>query len=142
MLSIPQKPERLARVMPTLPKHPRKQCKSAIQMLSLYLLPHELVHVSDETLLQQLRAVAKRGLGLGRIKNLKEAASRSVGIREGSELAKMELKLLLTQYEWFHNKLEELAARLDELLIQIPHVQQLLAIKGIGRDRSQDSLLR
>jgi transposase len=110
------------------------ECKSAIQMLSLYLLPHELVHVPDETLLQHLREAAKRGLGLGRIKNLKEAASRSVGIRTGSELAKMELKLLLTQYEWLHNRLEELEAKLDELLIQIPHVQQLLAMKGIGRD--------
>lgn len=110
------------------------ECKSAIQMLSLYLMPHELVNVPDEALLQHLRAVAKRGLGLGRIKNLKEEASRSVGIREGTELAKMELKLLLTQYEWLHSQLEELGARLDELLIQIPHVQQLLAIKGIGRD--------
>lgn len=110
------------------------ECKSAIQMLNLYLMPHELVNVSDEALLQHLRAVAKRGLGLGRIKNLKEAASRSVGIREGTEIAKMELKLLLTQYEWFHSQLLELEARLDELLIHIPHVQQLMAIKGIGRD--------
>ncbi|MDQ0064117.1 IS110 family transposase [Paenibacillus harenae] len=110
------------------------ECKSAIQMLSLYKLPHELVHVPDETLLQHLREAAKRGLGLGRIKNLKAAASCSVGIREGSELAKMELKLLLTQYEWFHNKLEELEFKLDELLKQIPHVQQVRAIKGIGRD--------
>lgn len=110
------------------------ECKSAIQMLGLHLLPHELVHVPDTTLLQHLREAAKRGLGLGRVKSLKEAAGRSVGIREGSELAKMELQLLLTQYEWFQNKLEELGARLDELLMQIPHVQLLLAIKGIGRD--------
>ncbi|MBB3114063.1 transposase [Paenibacillus phyllosphaerae] len=88
----------------------------------------------DETLLQHLREAAKRGLGLGRKKNLKAAAGRSVGIQQGSELAKMELKLLLTQYEWFQKKLEELGAILDELLKQIPHAQQLLAMKGIGRD--------
>lgn len=41
---------------------------------------------------------------------------------------------MLSQYEWFQNKLEELEAKLDELLMQIPHVQQLLAIKGVGRD--------
>lgn len=76
----------------------------------------------------------QRGLGLGRIKNLKPAANSSVGIRDGSELAKMELKLLLTQYEWLQNKLEELESKLDELLVHIPHVKQLLAIKGIGRD--------
>lgn len=85
-------------------------------------------------MLKHLREAAKRGLGLGRIKNLKEATSRSVGIRNGSELAKMELKLLLTQYEWFQSRLEELESKLDKLLGQIPHVQKLLAIKGIGRD--------
>ncbi|OME77201.1 IS110 family transposase [Paenibacillus sp. FSL A5-0031] len=110
------------------------ECKSAIQMLSLYLLPHELVSVPEEILLQHLREAAKRGLGLGRIKNLKAAASRSVGIQQGSELAKMELKVLLNQYEWLHRKLEELKTKLDELLKQIPHVQQVLAMKGIGRD--------
>ncbi|MGO4699558.1 IS110 family transposase [Paenibacillus sp. 2TAB26] len=110
------------------------ECKSAIQMLSLYLLPHELVSVPEEILLQHLREAAKRGLGLGRIKNLKAAASRSVGIHQGSELAKMELKVLLNQYEWLHRKLEELETKLEELLKQIPHVQQLLAMKGIGRD--------
>ncbi|WP_127495613.1 IS110 family transposase [Paenibacillus glycanilyticus] len=110
------------------------ECKSAVQMLSLNLLPHELISISDEELLQHLREAAKRGLGLGRIKKLKEAAMCSVGIQQGSELAKMELKLLLTQYEWLQNKLEDLGAKLDELLLQIPHVQQVLAMKGIGRD--------
>ncbi|WP_251036102.1 transposase [Paenibacillus sp. ISL-20] len=99
-----------------------------------YLLPHELVHVPDETLLQHLREAAKRGLGLGRIRNLKEAASRSVGIKQGADLAKMELRLLLSQYELLHSKHEELDAILDELLEQILNVQQLLAIKGVGRD--------
>nr|WP_312875706.1 transposase [Paenibacillus planticolens] len=110
------------------------ECNSAIQMLSLHLLPHELVSVPDETLLQHLREAAKRGLGLGRIKNLKAAAGRSVVIRQGSELAKIVLKVLLTQYEWLQNKLEELEVKLDELLVQIPHVKQVLAIKGISRD--------
>lgn len=110
------------------------ECKSAIQMLSLYLLPHELVHVSDDTLLQHLRKVAKRGLGQGRIQNLKAAASCSVGIKQGSDMAKMELRLLLDQYKLLHDKLEELETKLEELLKKVPYVQQILAIKGIGRD--------
>lgn len=110
------------------------ECKSARQMLSLYLLPHELVSESEETLLSHLRKIAKRGLGIERMRSLKAAASRSVGIREGTALAKLELRLLLTQYELLESKFEELEARLDELLEQIPHVKKLMAIKGIGRD--------
>ena len=88
----------------------------------------------DETLLEHLREVAKRGPGLGRVRILKAAASRSVGIKQGSDLAKMELRLLLINYELLHSELKKLEAKLDELLRGIPNVQQLLAIKGIGRD--------
>jgi len=94
-------------------------------MLSLYLLPHELAHLPDDTLLQHMRVVAKRGLGLGRIKNLKAAASRSIGIKQGSAMAKMELRLLLAQYELLHRELEGLEAKLDELLREVPFVQHI-----------------
>jgi transposase len=110
------------------------ECKSAIQMLSLNLLPHELVLLSDEFLLGHLREVAKRGSGMGRIQSLKAAASRSVGIEQGTEMAKLELQLLLAQYELIQCKFGELDVKLDQLLARIPGVHQLLAIKGIGRD--------
>jgi transposase len=46
----------------------------------------------------------------------------------------MELQLLLTQYELIKTKFDELQLKLDELMEQIPRVNQLLAIRGIGRD--------
>ncbi|GGG07766.1 hypothetical protein ACFOHW_05770 [Paenibacillus abyssi] len=52
------------------------ECKSARQMLSLCLLPHELVSESEEALLSHLRKVAKRGLGIERMRSLQAAASR------------------------------------------------------------------
>ncbi|WP_420832548.1 hypothetical protein [Paenibacillus periandrae] len=42
------------------------------------------------------------------MKSLKAAAGRSVGIKQGSQLAKMELRLLLTPYELLQKKFEEL----------------------------------
>jgi transposase len=110
------------------------ECKSAIQMLSLGMMPNELVLLPDEFLLGHLRQVAKRGAGIGRIQDLKWAAMRSVGIKQGTDLAKMELQLLLTQYKLIQEKFDELDLKLNELIEQIPSVDQLLAIKGIGRD--------
>ncbi|SFJ55455.1 Transposase [Paenibacillus sp. UNC496MF] len=118
------------------------ECKSAIQLLKLNLLPAEIIHVSDEYLLEHMRQVAKRGAGLSRIHSLKEAARRSVGIEQGKGLAKMELQLLLTQYEFLQGQLTELHAKMDELLEQIPSSKQLLAMKGIGRDTATISFLR
>jgi transposase len=53
-----------------------------------------------------------------------------VGIKQGTDLAKMELQLLLAQYQLIQGKFDELNLKLDELIEQIPG----LAIKGIGRD--------
>jgi transposase len=110
------------------------ECKTALHMLSLSLLPHELVLLSDEFLLSHLKQVAKRGLGLGRIQRLKAAASRSIGMKQGTELAKLELQLLLSQYQLLQSKFEELDSKIDEFIQQIPSVGKLLAIRGIGRD--------
>jgi transposase len=71
---------------------------------------------------------------LSRIHRLKEAARRSVGIEQGKGLAKMELQLLHTQYEFLQEQFTELRAKMDELLEEIPRRKQLLAMKGIGRD--------
>jgi transposase len=46
----------------------------------------------------------------------------------------MELQLLLVQYQLIQGKFDELHLKLDELIEQKPGVNQLLAIKGIGRD--------
>ncbi|WP_100407842.1 IS110 family RNA-guided transposase [Bacillus solitudinis] len=107
---------------------------SALQILKLNLLPHELVQLPDQELLAHIRKVAKRAVGIGRIKELKEAASVSIGIREGSDLAKLELSTLLDKYELITKKFEQLEVKRDELLEQIPGVHQMLAITGIGKD--------
>ncbi|WP_313641918.1 transposase [Paenibacillus sp. FSL K6-0276] len=46
----------------------------------------------------------------------------------------MEIQLLLTQYLLIQDKFDELDLKLSELIEQIPGVEQLLAIKGVGRD--------
>ncbi|MGN7300508.1 IS110 family transposase [Ferdinandcohnia sp. SAFN-114] len=108
--------------------------KAALQFLKLGALPHELIRFTDEELLIHLRKTVKRSVGLNKIRQLKEAAGKSIGLRQGSEMAKLELKTLLDKYELIQLKFEELDANIDGLLEQIPGVEQMLAIKGVGRD--------
>lgn len=108
--------------------------KSALQLLKLNLLPHEFVELSDCEILSHIRKVATRAVGLRRITELKEAARQSIGIREGSVMAKLELRTLIEKYELFKQRFEELESSIDDLLEQIPGVQQMLAITGIGKD--------
>ena len=108
--------------------------KAALQFLKLYALPHEIVNFTEHELLAHLRKTVTRSVGLSKIRKLKQAASKSIGLRQGSEMAKLELKTLLAKYELIHLKFEELDTKIDCLLDEIPGVPQMLAIKGVGRD--------
>ncbi|MGM1035996.1 MAG: IS110 family transposase [Bacillota bacterium] len=108
--------------------------KAAIHFLKLEALPHELVNYTDEELLLSLRQVVKRSIGLKKIRALKEAADRSIGIRQGAAMAKLELRALLEKYDFIQMKFEELDHQLDQLLDHIPGVTQMLEVSGIGRE--------
>ncbi|MFS0596332.1 IS110 family transposase [Peribacillus frigoritolerans] len=108
--------------------------KAAIHFLKLEALPHELVKYTDEELLLSLRQVVKRSMGLKKIRALKEAANRSIGIRQGAAMAKLELRALLEKYDFIQMKFEEIDHQLDQLLDHIPGVTQMLEVSGIGRD--------
>lgn len=108
--------------------------KAALQFLKLYALPHEIVKFSEEELLTHLRKAVSRSVGLNKIRELKQAASNSIGLRQGSDMAKLELKTLLDKYDLFQLKFEELDSKIDILLDEIPGVPQMMAIKGVGRD--------
>jgi transposase len=108
--------------------------KAALQFLKLYALPHEIVDFTEHELLSHLRKSVTRSVGLSKIRELKQAASKSIGLRQGSDMAKLELKTLLDKYELIQVKFEELDSKIDILLDEIPGVPQMLAIKGVGRD--------
>ncbi|TMV42480.1 IS110 family transposase [Paenibacillus mesophilus] len=108
--------------------------KAALQLLKLTKLPHELVMISDEEIFMHLKKAVKRAVGLTKVRELKYVASQSIGIRQGSDMAKLELRILLDKYELFQQRLEELDSKMDQLLSQIPGVEQMLAVQGIGRD--------
>ncbi len=108
--------------------------KAALQFLKLGVLPHEFTQFTEEELLIHLRKAVKRSVGLSKVRQLKQAASKSIGLRQGANMAKLELKTLLDKYELIQLKFEELDANIDDLLEHIPGVEQMLAIKGVGRD--------
>jgi transposase len=108
--------------------------KAALQILKLNKLPHEIISISNEEILIHVRQVVKRGVGIAKVKELTAVAKTSIGIREGTNMAKLELRTLIDKYELIMGKFEELESNIDHLLDQIPGVKQMMAIKGIGRD--------
>lgn len=58
-----------------------------------------------------------------------EAAGHSVGSKEGTVSARMEIRMLLEDYE-SNIRLQEVMALIEKMVAQIPMAEKLLEIKG------------
>ena len=75
----------------------------------------------------RLRAVGKK-----RAESLINAAKHSVGTKEGAVAARLEIRMLLEDYESRTARLQEIMTLIEELVKQIPMAEELMKIKGIG----------
>jgi len=57
-----------------------------------------------------------RGVGMKRATKLVDAAGHSIGSREGLTTARMEIKNLLSDYERYSKRMEEVVELIDELV--------------------------
>lgn len=67
-----------------------------------------------------------------RAKTLVSAAEHSVGSKEAPEAARYERRNLLNDMDVYATRMEELLRSIEEKLKEIPYVDKLMEIKGIG----------
>ena len=72
-----------------------------------------------------------RAAGLKRAQTLIEAAQNSVGLEAG-EAARLEIWILVNDYLLKEEQLRRLDEYLKEKVKEVPNVEKLLAIKGVG----------
>ena len=73
-----------------------------------------------------------RGVGLKRARTLVKAAEHSVGCRDAQDAARIELKILLADYDMQLRRESELMAMIEEKIAEVPYIDKLLDIKGVG----------
>ncbi len=110
----------------------KKDCKSGLMIIKQAPLPADIKALGVEGVNKIWRDAKLRGAGLKRAKKLVEAAEHSIGSQEGLTAARMEIRNLMTDYETYSNRVEELVELIDELMTEIPYVDKLLQIKGVG----------
>ena len=67
-----------------------------------------------------------------RAKTLYKAAEHSIGSREGATAARLEIRMLLEDYESRAARLQEIMTLIESLVKQIPMAEKLMEIKGVG----------
>lgn len=105
---------------------------SGIMILKEAPLPEDIVKLGVEGVNRIWRDAKLRGVGLKRAKNLVTAAEHSIGNRSAQEAARIELRMILADYEMYTARQAELMALISEKIAEVPYVDKLLEMRGIG----------
>jgi transposase len=107
--------------------------KSALVCLHLFPLPTDVVKETEIEVVRKWRENGiKRGVGVSRARHLIKAATDSIGITLGLQMARQELQILLEQYDLLHAQLEHLIADIEQFVNQVPGAEQMMSVPGIG----------
>ena len=105
---------------------------SGLMVLKEAPLPQDIVKLGVDGINKIWRDAKLRAAGPKRAKTLLTAAEHSIGSQEAPDSARIELKNLLNDYEIYRKREEELMEMLEQKLSEIPYIDKLLEIKGIG----------
>lgn len=108
------------------------ESKSFIRFLKEYIFPAIIAKKTIEELYTFLPKKQRRGVGRRKISCLITVAKKSVGVREGLEVAELEIIYLLKKYEEFEKQKEKLMKKIEEISKELPEVKKLVKIKGFG----------
>ena len=81
---------------------------------------------------QVWRDAKLKGAGIKRARTLVSAAEHSIGNTEAPESARIEIRNLLNDYEVYKNRMDALLKEIEAKLSEIPYIDKLMEIKGIG----------
>lgn len=105
---------------------------SGMMILKKAPLPEDILTLGVEGVNQIWRDAKIRAVGKKRAQTLVEAARHSVGTKEGGTAARIEIRMLLEDYESRNSRLQEVMLLIEELIKQIPMAEKLTEIKGVG----------
>ncbi|THG89224.1 transposase IS110 [Alkalihalobacillus alcalophilus ATCC 27647 = CGMCC 1.3604] len=98
-------------------------------------IPSELAQADVEALRltfkqeEGIRSPSRKGLN-----QLKEVATSSIGLTEGTELAKRQIRWIIAQYQQVSKELDQINQELETLAKQLPDYEFLVSIPGVSSD--------
>lgn len=105
---------------------------SGLMILKEAPLPIDIKKLGVDGVNKIWRDAKLRGAGLKRAKTLVTAAEHSIGSQEALNCARIEIRNLLNDFDVYTQRMDELMRKIEEKLEEIPYIDKLLEIKGIG----------
>ena len=89
-------------------------------------MPRDIIDLGAEKINQIWRDAKLKAVGKKRAQTLVEAAQRSIGYTEEIDTARIEMSLLLEDYERLQKRLDQIIELIKELVGKVPYVEKLL----------------
>ena len=106
--------------------------KAALITLQEFPTPERILTKSIDEIVASWRKGVQRAVGAKRATKLVAAAKTSIGLKTGLRAAENELQMLLDEYKLLTKQYEQTMDLVEKLACQIPGVQEILKIKGVG----------
>lgn len=106
--------------------------KASLMTMKQFPTPEEIISIGVRGILAHWKTTIKQGIGIKRAERLHTAAAASIGLTEGLAAAKIELTMLLEQYELYTKQEEAIMLEVTQILEDIPGTKEMLSVPGIG----------
>ncbi|MCQ2511744.1 MAG: IS110 family transposase, partial [Lachnospiraceae bacterium] len=110
----------------------KPDAKSGMMVIKKAPLPADIKALGVDGVNQIWRDAKLKGAGLKRAKTLVEVAERSIGNTEAPGSARIEIRMLLADYEVYSKRMDDLMTEIEKKLSEIPYIDKLLEINGVG----------
>lgn len=105
---------------------------SGMMVIKKAPLPCDIKELGVNGVNQIWRDAKLKGAGIKRARTLVSAAEHSIGNTEAPGSARIEIRNLLNDYEVYKNRMDDLMQEIEAKLSEIPYIDKLMEIKGIG----------
>lgn len=106
--------------------------KGGLIVLKKASTPDEIVKLGVDGIVSLWKEEKLRANSRSKAIKIVTAAMNSIGLRDGLESARMEIRDLIEDYELHTKRLEQINDLIKKLCLQIKYAEKLLEIKGIG----------
>lgn len=104
--------------------------KTSIYLLKHYQTAEGIVQIGLKQLATEIFKVSREQIKQTKSARLHQAASNTVGVKEGEESYKKAIKMFIEEFELLH--LTEIEQEIEAIVEQLPESKILQSVKGIG----------
>lgn len=106
--------------------------KASLMTMRMFPTPEEIVSKGARDILACWKKEVKRGVGIKRAELLCTEAEASIGLKEGLVAARVQLRMLLQEFDLYMAQEEQIMKDVVGILETIPGTAEMLSIPGVG----------